>query len=165
MIDLNKLVIKDLIVDDDISFVDKPLINGLKEVKNAHYEGSIRLNEDEQIELDLTLTGDMVLIDSMTLDEISQPFSIKIEETYDKNDENMQEYFDKMQNTLDIEEILWQNIVLEVPIRIRKDDKDVTLEGEGWGLNKEEKEEIDPRFAKLTEIYDHERSEQDGSSF
>ena len=160
MIDLNKLIVKDLIVDEDITFHDKPLINGLKEVLNAHYNGSIKLNEDNEIELDLVLTGDMLLIDSVTLDEITKPFIIKIEENIDENDENMAEYFDKTQNTLDIEEILWQNIVLEVPIRIRKDDEEVSLEGDGWGLNKENDEEIDPRFAKLAEAFDHERSEQ-----
>ena len=160
MIDLSKLVIKDLIVDKDVSFNDKPLINGLKEVKNAHYSGKVSLNEEEQIELDLELTGDMVLTDSVTLEEFLKPFTIKIEETLDEKDENMAEYFDKMQNTLDIEAILWQNIVLEVPIRIRKEDNDISLEGNGWGLNKESKEEIDPRFAKLADLYDHERSEQ-----
>ena len=159
MIDLSKLVVKDLVVDEDITFKDKPLINGLKEVSNAHYSGSIKLNDDNEIDLDLDLTGDMLLIDSVTLDEFIKPFSIKIEETINQNDENMAEYFDKMQNTLDIEEILWQNIVLEVPIRIRKDDKDVSLSGDGWGLNKESKEEIDPRFAKLAEAFDQERSE------
>ncbi len=159
MIDLNKLVVKDLLVDEDIVFNNDILINGLKEVKNAHYKGTIKLNVDEEIELDLILTGEMVLVDSVTLDLFTKPFSIKIEESLNENDENNLEYFDKMQNTLDIEAILWQNIVLEVPIRIRKEDKDISLEGEGWGLNKEDKEEIDPRLAKLTEIYDHERSE------
>ena len=48
MIDLNKLIIKDLIVDEDVILKDKPLINGLKEVKNAHYSGTIKLNADEQ---------------------------------------------------------------------------------------------------------------------
>ena len=157
MIDLNKLVVKDLLVDEDVSFDNGIKINGLKEVKNAHYKGSIKLNVDEEIELDLLLTGEMVLIDSVTLDDFIKPFSIKIEETLNENDENNQEYFDKMQNSLDIEAILWQNIVLEVPIRIRKDDEDISLEGEGWGLNKKENEEIDPRFAKLAEMYDHER--------
>ena len=44
-------------------------------------------------------------------------------------------------------------------VSFRKDDKDISLSGEGWGLNKEDEEEIDPRFAKLAEIYDQERSE------
>ena len=159
MIDLNKLVIKDLIVDEDVTFTDRPLISGLKKVNKAHYSGTIKLNEEEQIELDLDFTGDMILTDSVTLDEITMPFNIKIEETIDEKDENMAEYFDKMQNTLDIEAILWQNIVLEVPIRIRKDDSDISLEGNGWGLNKEDEEDIDPRFAKLAEAFDHERRE------
>ena len=159
MIDLNRLVVKDLIINEDVTFLDKPLINGLKEVKNAHYSGTIKLNEDEQVEVELDFTGDMILTDSVTLEDIKKPFNIKIEETFDEKDENMAEYFDKMQNTLDIEAILWQNIVLEVPIRIRKDDEDISLEGNGWGLNKEEKEDIDPRFAKLAEAFDHERRE------
>ncbi len=159
MIDLSKLVVKDLSVDEDISFDEESKINGLKEIKNAHYSGTIKLNIDNEIELDLLLKGEMVLIDSLTLEEFIKPFNIKIEDTLSENDENMAEYFDKMQNTLDIKEILWQNIVLEVPIRIRKDDQDITLEGEGWGLNQEEKEEIDPRLAKLAELYDHEGRE------
>ncbi|MBQ4583635.1 MAG: DUF177 domain-containing protein [Bacilli bacterium] len=154
MIDLNKLIIKDLIVDEDIIFENKSLINGLKDVKNAHYSGAIRLNEDENIELDLLLTGKMILIDSITLNEIEKYFEIKIEETLRQEDDNFKEYFNNLQNTLDISEILWQNIVLEVPIRIRQDEEDITLEGEGWQLNKKDEEEIDPRLAKLQELLD-----------
>lgn len=154
MIELNKLIIKDLIVDEDIIFENKSLINGLKNVKNAHYSGVIRLNEDENIELDLLLTGKMILIDSITLNEIEKDFEIKIEETLRQEDDNFKEYFNNLQNTLDISEILWQNIVLEVPIRIRQDEEDITLEGEGWQLNKKDEEEIDPRLAKLQELLD-----------
>ena len=154
MIDLNKIIIKDLIVDEDIIFENKSLINGLKDVKDAHYSGTIRLNEDENIELDLLLTGKMILIDSITLNEIEKNFEIKIEEILSREDDNFKEYFNNLQNTLDISEILWQNIVLEVPIRIRQDEKDITLEGEGWQLNKKDEEEIDPRLAKLQELLD-----------
>lgn len=154
MIELNKLIIKDLIVDEDIIFENKSLINGLKDVKNAHYSGAIKLNEDENIELDLLLTGKMILIDSITLNEIEKDFEIKIEETLRQEDDNFKEYFNNLQNTLDISEILWQNIVLEVPIRIRQDEEDITLEGEGWQLNKKDEEEIDPRLAKLQELLD-----------
>ena len=154
MIDLNKLIIKDLIVDEDIIFENKSLINGLKDVKNAHYSGAIKLNEDENIELDLLLTGKMILIDSITLNEIEKDLEIKIEETLSQEDDNFKEYFNNLQNTLDISEILWQNIVLEVPIRIRQDEEDIILEGEGWQLNKNDEEEIDPRLAKLQELLD-----------
>lgn len=154
MIDLNKLITKDLIVDEDIIFENKSLINGLKDVKNAHYSGAIKLNEDENIELDLLLTGKMILIDSITLNEIEKDFEIKIEETLSQEDDNFKEYFNNLQNTLDISEILWQNIVLEVPIRIRQDEEDIILEGEGWQLNKNDEEEIDPRLAKLQELLD-----------
>lgn len=154
MIDLNKLIIKDLIVDEDIVFENKSLINGLKEVKNAHYNGTIKLNEEENIELDIILTGKMVLIDSISLNEFERDFELKIEETITEEDDNFKEYFNNLQNTLDISEILWQNIVLEVPIRIRQDEEDIILEGDGWQLNKNDEEEIDPRLAKLQELLD-----------
>ena len=152
MIDLNKLITKDLIVDEDIIFENKSLINGLKDVKNAHYSGAIKLNEDENIELDLLLTGKMILIDSITLNEIEKDFEIKIEETLSQEDDNFKEYFNNLQNTLDISEILWQNIVLEVPIRIRQDEEDIILEGEGWQLNKKDEEEIDPRLDRRAHV-------------
>ena len=48
--------------------------------------------------------------------------------------------------------ILWQNIVLEVPISITK-EKDAHLSGEGWELkNEEDKETIDPRLAELSKL-------------
>ena len=55
---------------------------------------------------------------------------------------------------LDIMELLWQNIVLEVPIRYTKSDAD-NLKGDNWEvLNAEEKqEEIDPRMQKLLDYY------------
>ena len=55
---------------------------------------------------------------------------------------------------LDISEILWENIVLEIPISITNvDSKNLRMQGEGWELKNNKSNEIDPRLAKLTELY------------
>ena len=61
--------------------------------------------------------------------------------------------------------ILWENIVLEVPISYTK-TKNVSLSGDGWQFTDEEKnEECDPRLAKLKQIFDQGKEWKYGSSF
>lgn len=152
-INLNELYKYSVInIDEDIDFIPKENDLGIKKLQNIHLKGKITYNDLEELELNLKITGTMYLLDAITLEEIPYDFSANIEESLIENEINLEKYINKSQNTLDIQEILWENIVLEVPIRVKKDDSLISLEGEGWQLNKEEKEEIDPRLAKLTEL-------------
>ena len=139
-------------IDEDIKLLTRENDLGIQKIENLHLKGKITYNELEELELHLLLTGTMYLLDAMTLEEIPYEFNADIEESIAENETNIEKYIDKSKNILDIQEILWENIVLEVPIRVKKDDTMVSLEGEGWQLNKEDKEEIDPRLAKLTEL-------------
>ena len=152
-INLNELYKYSFInIDEDIELLPKENNLGIKKLQNLHLKGRISYNELEELEINLRLQGTMYLIDAMTLEQTPYDFNTNIEDTIAENEINLEKYIDKSQNRLDIQEILWENIVLEVPIRVRKDNSDISLEGEGWQLNKEEKEEIDPRLAKLTEL-------------
>ena len=96
----------------------------------------------------------MILKDSVTLEPIQYPFNIKIVEEYSLNDEYFKEYYENDQNILDIMRVLWENIVLEVPMHLTN-TKDAKLEGDGWSLgSNKNNEQIDPRLAKLTELLD-----------
>lgn len=139
-------------IDEDIKLLTRENDLGIQKIENLHLKGKITYNELEELELHLLLTGTMYLLDAMTLEEIPYEFTADIEESIAENETNIEKYIDKSKNILDIQEILWENIVLEVPIRVKKDDSLISLEGEGWQLNKEDKEEIDPRLAKLTEL-------------
>ena len=123
-------------------------------VKEAYLKGYIYYNSAEILEINLNVEGIMVLRDSVTLEPIDYPFNIKINEEYSLNEEYFKEYYEKEQNILDIMAILWENIVLEVPMHLTN-TKDAKLSGDGWSLgsNKND-EEIDPRLAKLTELLD-----------
>lgn len=56
----------------------------------------------------------------------------------------MKNILKKSQNMLDIIEFLWENIVLEVPIRVTG-SAGVNMKGNGWELNsKNEDDGLDP---------------------
>lgn len=166
-IDLSDLRNKDIFLDEDFKIdVKNYKINMIDDLKNLHVSGFIRLNSADIIEFDLKINGVMLLKDSITLDLVEYPFTSLLNEEYELNDPYFQEYIEKDQNTLDILEILWENIVLEVPMRFTK-AKDAVIKGNGWSLgNIENKdEEIDPRLAKLTELIEEKEEENHGSSF
>ena len=129
---------------------------GILDLKDLHVEGNIYLNSASMIVIHLTITGIMVIPDSVTTEPIDYPFTSKIDEEFDINDENFLEYYQKTQNILDIMKILWENIVLEVPMRFTL-AKDAHLSGDGWSLgeDKNKDDQIDPRLAKLAELLDN----------
>ena len=129
---------------------------GIIDLKNLHVTGDISLNSVSMLAVNLIITGIMVIPDSVTTEPVDYPFTSKIEEEYDINDEFFLEYYQKEQNILDIMKILWENIVLEVPMRFTL-AKDAHLSGDGWSLGEEENkdDQIDPRLAKLAELLDN----------
>lgn len=156
-IDLKKLYTKDYIeIDEDFeidlnTYQNKDIVA----LNNMHAKGRISLNALENLEMNLTVTGIMTLKDSVTLENIEYPVNIEINEEYSLEDQYLAEYYKKEQNILDIMMILWENIVLEVPISLTN-TKDAKLSGEGWSLgNVENKNDnIDPRLARLAELLD-----------
>ncbi len=89
--------------------------------------GRIYKDFNNNINLELEAKGIMVLKDSRTLELIDYPYNVEIEEKLDENNEIKQ-------NILDIEPILWENVLLEVPIRIVNNENPINLKGEGWEL-------------------------------
>ena len=73
----------------------------------------------------------MVLEDSISLEPIDHQFSCQIEEEFEENDENLE-------NILDITDILWQNIVLEVPLKLTNVEDFNEYQGDGWKLVSED---------------------------
>ena len=88
--------------------------------------------------------------------EININFEVFKDEALDKRiiDLNYLDCYEKMQNTLDLKQLLWQNIVLEVPISYTLNN-DANLKGNGWELINDKnivKDEIDPRLKKLEDL-------------
>lgn len=100
------------------------------DLKDINFKGYLEVIENEYT-LNGILTGTMILEDSISLDKIDYSFSCEI-------DEEIEENLEKSQNTLDITEILWQNIVLEVPLKLTNVESFDEYHGDGWKLISED---------------------------
>ena len=100
----------------------------LTEIKT---EGKIEKENDDYCTIKLSVSGKMKINDSITIEEVWYPFSFEI-------DENLNEFIENDENSLDIIEILWQNIVLEVTLRYTTIEDYSSYQGDGWKLVSEE---------------------------
>ncbi len=88
------------------------------------------------------IKGSMILLDSISLEEIDYPFLIEYDDFIEKN-----VYFNE--NTLDIFEFLWENILLEVPLHYSKVKDLHNFHGDGWKLMDENEIQKDNPFSDL----------------
>lgn len=148
-INLNELSYKDKIeIDTNVEFNDEYLkASPIKKLENVHAKGFFFQNNAQEYKCNLEVNGIMYLLDSITLEEIPYKFAFNLEE-------NLDEVLENNQNMLDIIELLWQNIVLEVPIRYTQSDAG-NMKGDNWKvINESSREkEIDPRMQKLYDYY------------
>ncbi|MBQ6841050.1 MAG: DUF177 domain-containing protein [Bacilli bacterium] len=148
-INLSELSYKDKIeINDKFSFSEEYLgTSNIQKLENVLVEGFLYQNDLNEYKTRLNVSGQMILLDSVTLEEIPYEFDFILDDIIDERCINEQ-------NVLDIMELLWENIVLEVPIRYTKSDAE-DLKGDNWKVLNEtsEEKEIDPRMAKLYDYY------------
>ena len=132
-------------IDEDVNFDEENYhMPDLKKIKKVHLKGKIEKDSNDDVILSGVLSGTMTILDSISLDEVDYDFSTEIEE-------NLEEIETKDKNSIDIIEILWQNIVLEVPLRYTEVTDYSKYSGDGWRLISEEelKKEHNPFQALL----------------
>lgn len=105
--------------------------SSIVDLKDIKLVGQVLKDSVGVIILQATVSGIMVLEDSISLEPIDYAFSCKIEE-------EVQEFEEKLENTLDITDILWQNIMLEVPLKISRVEDFNEYQGDGWKLVSED---------------------------
>lgn len=154
-IDLTKMIYNNqykIPVNGEIIIPEEELKNTeIRKISPVKVNGFIYNNEDDY-ELDINISGVMTLGCARTLKDVDYPFSIDIEENIGDNDDKILEI---KQNSLDIFPIVWQNILVDIPLRVLAPDaKEESLEGDGWRLITEDdkKEEIDPRLKDLSKF-------------
>lgn len=99
---------------------------GIKHMDKVMVNGKITIDYDDNIVLDLILNGKMIMPCAISLEDVEVPLNLHINETIEEKEE-------KNDFTLDLFDILWENIVLEIPIRVvKKGIQRNDLQGEGW---------------------------------
>lgn len=143
-IDLTKLItnsLEELDIDIDVSYDDDRLLDtSIRELRNVKFIGDIVRLCNDDFRISGKLSGIMVLPDDITLEDVLYEFSIDILEDFNEydNDED-KDNLKIIKNRLDISEFLWQNILVEIPLKVVSEkNKDLTLKGNGWRLITEE---------------------------
>ena len=129
-IDLRKLYsLASVDVDGTITFPEERLKSaGIIRLEDVSVHGKAIINYEDEIELYLDLSGKMYLPCAISLEEVEVPFATKIEEIIGENNINNNFY-------LDLSDILWENIVLEIPIKVVKEGVHLeTSSGKGWSV-------------------------------
>ena len=124
------------------------------DLKNLKVEGNItNPNKDEYL-LDIVIDGDMILPDTLTLEETNYHFNAEIEGNIEQLLEEIGESSKKTEFTIDIFPIIWENILMEIPIRIvNEKNEDIKLEGDGWKLiDAYETTSTNPELEKLKDL-------------
>lgn len=99
----------------------------ITKLKDIILIGNIFIDEDDNLNLIGKISGIMILKDDITLEPVEYEFET-----------NLEEILEKSKNILDITDILWQNILVEIPSKVRSTNEDINLEGNGWRVISEE---------------------------
>ena len=137
-------------IDINYSFSQEQLKNtGILELNNVSIKGKIT-NSFGKLHLNVKIEGVMILPCSISLKPTKYPFSIDLD---DEIDEFLEENIENNQNTIDIFPIIWENILMEIPLKVVNEDlSDVKKEGEGWKFITDKEERINPELEKLKDL-------------
>ena len=124
---LNKVSFDEDITIDSSFYEKMDIIN----IEDVHACGEISINCVDEIELLATVTGIFTIPCAVTLEPVKVPFTSEIDENIGK----FEDFYNKNKNSLDILPIIWENIVLEVPMRVVKEGVSTQdINGDGWEL-------------------------------
>lgn len=103
----------------------------VKRIETIRCTGHIIDNGTEEYELSLHIEGKLILRSAINDSDVPYDIEIDCEDMV----ENLVEIYKKGSNSLDILPIIWENILLEIPIRATNvDDRFEKVAGEGWEI-------------------------------
>ena len=147
---LHSNTIEEVQIEDDILF-DKELYKNtdIQGFNFVHVNGLIRRSNEEDDIINVDVDGEMILVDAISNEEVNYPFSFKIEGS-------LSEILGNCPNTLDILELLWENIVLEVPLKFTTVTDFSKFQGDGWKLVSDEDAHKDNPFNEILKEFGEE---------
>ena len=131
----NEFLYKNTIVLDEALYKN----TDIRKLSPVEVSADIKRITDTSYKMSLEIKGEMTLPCSITLNDVIYPFDIKTEVKLSNEDEEDEEYVKIIQNNIDILSIIWQNIVLEIPLKVVSEDiSNSPISGDGWKLIREE---------------------------
>ena len=156
-IDITKLknsVVKVIEVDEIANFNEEDIKKAdMLDLKDVKVTGQISKNNLDSYNVYLKVSGEMILPCAITLKPVNYPFNIEIDEIFSEDASEMSKKIKKFENTIDILPIVWENILMEIPMRVVSPDASLEkVEGNGWKLVTEDSEFKNPELAKLKDL-------------
>lgn len=128
---LNKFYSQDYSFEETFDFQEEVKniddILGISEIKVT---GVIHVLEFDTFEFDLHIQGTLILEDARTLDPVDFELDMDVVEYFAVEDNGNDDIRIIETNTIDLKPIIWENVLLEKPIRIVKDDSPSELDKE-----------------------------------
>lgn len=161
IIDLTKLVtnsVEELNIEQTFDIEDGVLATTtIRELKDTVFCGKVIKLCDNSYQISGTIKGIMVLPDDITLKDVDYSFESYVEEKFGDNLEVSESSLQIVQNRLDIRDFLWQNILVEIPLKVvDEESRNLNLKGNGWRLVTEEELNRcnDSPFSELSKMFD-----------
>ena len=146
-------------IDEWIAVEENDLLHHtqVKSIPEVHVTGTLQFDHRSLVFSDLDLDGVMIVLDSITMEDLEVVFDTKSQETYsfDPIKENDEDIIVVKKDTVDINPEIFQAIIYEAPMSITRLPRDQYPKGDGWQLlSDQDKEEpkIDPRWEKLNDF-------------
>ena len=131
----------------------------LKRLENVKGQLNFFYDYDDKLKIEYNLSGQMICPDAFTLEDVSVDFNLNEEDILSFNE--MEEGF-YIRGDLDLNELILNICLPEVPIKVEKSNKTSYHYGDDWSVLSEEeydkgqKEKIDIRIEK---IFDYKEEE------
>lgn len=152
---LNNKNVEYIDIDEIVSIEQDKLDDvGILELDNVKVVGTIS-REEQNYYLDCSIEGTMMIPCSLTLKPVAYPFVTKVEGMVEELFEEIGENVKNNQNTIDILPIIWENILMEIPMKvISPEADDIKMSGDGWRLVTDDKDskDINPELEKLKDL-------------
>ena len=156
-----KIYLKDLlnIADQksyEVDIVKKEIKDNifLRAIKNVEGDLTFYYDASDKLRINYALQGYMVCPCAVSLEDVDVKFDINEDEEVSSNTEDDGFY---LPQDSDIDDLVLQIVMPEVPIKVVKNEKIEYSRGDGWSFVSEDdfdsnrKEQIDPRLQKLKE--------------
>mgnify|MGYP001111769763 FL=1 len=133
---LNSCLVDQIDIDEVYSFSKEELKKtDLISLDNVSINGYITKDSTDDYQLFLSVKGVMILPCALTLKPVEYPFNIEINGYLNEILKEIDKNVKKDKNTIDILPIIWENILLELPMKVVSENLDgLKLEGDGWKL-------------------------------
>lgn len=149
---------KDVInIDTNIEIEKSQLTSSdIQELKEVKFIGKVKQIYDLPLTLEGKLNGKMVLLDDICLEKVDYNFDVLVEVELENSDNELEPII--VDNKLDLNKVLWQLILVEVPSKVPTNKKDINLSGLGWRLiNEDEVKDNNNAFKDLNKMLEERR--------